>query len=97
MASRTPSSRSLTSVTVTVGPNVSSRTALLSSGTPDFHRTSTALVTEILTALSLLAAIALAAREAFQPRQLPVGVLTGVVGGIYLAGLLAREWRKGRA
>lgn len=38
----------------------------------------------------------LAAREAFQPRQLPVGVLTGVVGGIYLAWLLGREWRRGR-
>ena len=38
-----------------------------------------------------------AAREAFQPRLLPVGVLTGLVGGAYLAWLLSREWRKGRA
>jgi iron complex transport system permease protein len=45
----------------------------------------------------LLVVTDLAAREAFQPRQLPVGVLTGVVGGIYLAWLLGREWRKGRA
>jgi iron complex transport system permease protein len=45
----------------------------------------------------LLVLADLAAREAFQPRQLPVGVLTGVVGGGYLAWLLAREWRKGRA
>jgi iron complex transport system permease protein len=38
-----------------------------------------------------------AAREAFQPRQLPVGVLSGVVGGLYLVWLLSREWKKGRA
>lgn len=44
----------------------------------------------------LLVLADLAAREAFQPRQLPVGVLTGVVGGGYLIWLLAREWRKGR-
>lgn len=45
----------------------------------------------------LLVLADLAAREAFQPRQLPVGVVTGLVGGIYLAWLLGREWRKGRA
>jgi iron complex transport system permease protein len=28
--------------------------------------------------------------------QLPVGVMTGVVGGVYLAWLLGREWRRGR-
>jgi iron complex transport system permease protein len=44
----------------------------------------------------LLVCADLAARESFQPRQLPVGVLTGVVGGIYLIWLLGREWRKGR-
>ncbi|MFI5954032.1 FecCD family ABC transporter permease [Cryptosporangium sp. NPDC051539] len=38
-----------------------------------------------------------AAREAFQPRQLPVGVVTGVVGGLYLAWLLSRERKRGRA
>ncbi|GAA4194809.1 iron chelate uptake ABC transporter family permease subunit [Gryllotalpicola kribbensis] len=37
-----------------------------------------------------------AAREAFQPRQLPVGVLTGVVGGLYLIWLLGREWGASR-
>ncbi|EXG80589.1 FecCD family ABC transporter permease [Cryptosporangium arvum] len=37
------------------------------------------------------------AREAFQPRLVPVGVVTGVVGGLYLAWLLSREWKKGRA
>lgn len=38
-----------------------------------------------------------AARELFLPRQLPVGVMTGVVGGLYLTWLLTREWRRGRA
>lgn len=38
-----------------------------------------------------------AARELFLPRQLPVGVMTGVIGGLYLAWLLTREWRRGRA
>jgi iron complex transport system permease protein len=50
-----------------------------------------------LTGALLLVVADLAAREAFQPRQLPVGVLTGIVGGVYLAWLLGREWRKGRA
>ncbi|GAA2630923.1 FecCD family ABC transporter permease [Paractinoplanes durhamensis] len=50
-----------------------------------------------LTGAVLLLIADLAAREAFQPRQLPVGVLTGIVGGAYLAWLLGREWRKGRA
>lgn len=45
----------------------------------------------------LLVLTDLAAREAFQPRQLPTGVLTGVVGGLYLIWLLTREWRRGRA
>jgi iron complex transport system permease protein len=35
------------------------------------------------------------AREAFSPTQLPVGVVTGVVGGPYLLWLLARSNRKG--
>ncbi|SDT19335.1 FecCD family ABC transporter permease [Actinoplanes derwentensis] len=55
------------------------------------------LVASGLTGALLLVLADLAAREAFQPRQLPVGVLTGLVGGLYLAWLLSREWRKGRA
>jgi len=46
---------------------------------------------------ALLAASDLAAQRLFAPRQLPVGVMTGLVGGLYLAWLLRREWRKGRA
>ena len=32
----------------------------------------------------------------FAPTQLPVGVITGSLGGIYLIWLLSREWRKDR-
>ena len=45
----------------------------------------------------LLVVTDLVAREAFQPRQPPVGVLTGLVGGVYLGWLLTREWKKGHA
>jgi len=58
--------------------------------------TGTNVLASALTGALLLVATDLAAREAFQPRQLPVGVLTGLVGGGYLAWLLGREWRKGR-
>ncbi len=34
------------------------------------------------------------AQRLFAPTQLPVGVLTGSLGGIYLIWLLAREWRR---
>ncbi|MEU6172581.1 iron chelate uptake ABC transporter family permease subunit [Streptantibioticus parmotrematis] len=37
----------------------------------------------------------LAAQRLF-PSELPVGVATGAVGGVYLAFLLARQWRGGR-
>lgn len=50
-----------------------------------------------LTGVLLLVLSDLAAREAFQPRQVPVGVVTGLLGGAFLAWLLTREWRKGRA
>ncbi len=43
----------------------------------------------------LLAASDLAAQRVFDPIELPVGVATGVVGGLYLAWLLSREWRRG--
>ncbi|HEY3687568.1 MAG TPA: iron chelate uptake ABC transporter family permease subunit [Streptosporangiaceae bacterium] len=38
----------------------------------------------------------LAAQRLFAPTQLPVGVMTVTVGGVYLAWLLFRERRKGR-
>ena len=37
-----------------------------------------------------------AAQRAFGADQLPVGVLTGVLGGVYLLWLLATERRAGR-
>jgi len=49
-----------------------------------------------LTGAALLTASDLAAQRIFAPTQLPVGVMTGAVGGVYLAWLLSREWRKGR-
>jgi iron complex transport system permease protein len=49
-----------------------------------------------LTGAALLAASDLAAQRVFAPTQLPVGVATGAVGGLYLAWLLSREWRRGR-
>ena len=42
----------------------------------------------------LLAASDLAAQRLFAPIQLPVGVVTVCIGGIYLVWLLAREARK---
>lgn len=49
-----------------------------------------------LTGAFLLVAADLAAQRVFAPMQLPVGVATGAVGGLYLAWLLSREWRRGR-
>ncbi|GAA4908903.1 iron complex transport system permease protein [Nonomuraea thailandensis] len=42
----------------------------------------------------LLAAADLVAQRLPTPGQLPVGVLTGGLGGLYLAWLLYREWRR---
>ncbi|HYG94905.1 MAG TPA: iron chelate uptake ABC transporter family permease subunit [Nocardioides sp.] len=55
------------------------------------------LVASALTGALLLVLADHAARELFQPRMVAVGVMTGLVGGLYLAWLLTREWRKGRA
>ncbi|MFT4083718.1 MAG: iron chelate uptake ABC transporter family permease subunit [Nocardioides sp.] len=44
----------------------------------------------------VLSASDYAAQRGFGDAQLPVGVTTGVVGGLYLAWLLGREWKKGR-
>ncbi|HJP76513.1 MAG TPA: iron chelate uptake ABC transporter family permease subunit [Pseudonocardiaceae bacterium] len=54
------------------------------------------LVPTALTGALLLSASDLIAQRSFAADQLPVGVFTGVLGGIYLAWLLSREWRKGR-
>ncbi|HEU5475889.1 MAG TPA: iron chelate uptake ABC transporter family permease subunit [Actinophytocola sp.] len=44
----------------------------------------------------LLAVSDLAAQRVFAPVQLPVGVATSAIGGVYLAWLIGREWRRGR-
>lgn len=49
-----------------------------------------------LTGALLLAAGDLAAQRLFAPTQLPVGIATGTLGGIYLAWLLAVQWRSDR-
>lgn len=54
------------------------------------------LVASALTGAVLLVLADHAARELFQPRLVAVGVMTGLVGGLYLAWLLTLEWRKGR-
>ena len=43
----------------------------------------------------LLAVSDLAAQRVFAPVQLPVGVATSAIGGLYLAWLIGREWRRG--
>ncbi len=45
----------------------------------------------------LLAASDLAAQRLFPDHALPVGVATGVIGGLYLIWLLSHEWRSARA
>jgi iron complex transport system permease protein len=46
---------------------------------------------------TLLVGADLLGRLLFPSRELPVGIVTGVLGGIYLLALLAREWRRGLA
>ena len=46
-----------------------------------------------LTGAVLLVASDIAAQRVFAPNQLPVGVVTGVVGGVFLAWLLVSQWR----
>ncbi|GAA4232145.1 iron chelate uptake ABC transporter family permease subunit [Actinomadura meridiana] len=45
----------------------------------------------------LLSVSDIAAQRIVAPTQLPVGVMTGVVGGLYLGWLMLTEWRAGRA
>jgi iron complex transport system permease protein len=54
------------------------------------------VVASALTGALLLSASDLAAQRVLPSTQLPVGVTTGVLGGLYLAWLLSREWRGGR-
>lgn len=54
------------------------------------------LVAAGLTGALLLLVSDLVAQRVFAPTQLPVGVVTGAVGGLYLAYLLVSQWRRGR-
>ncbi len=54
------------------------------------------LIPAALVGAVLLVGSDLAAQRVFAPTQLPVGIATSAVGGIYLAWLLAHEWRKAR-
>jgi iron complex transport system permease protein len=53
------------------------------------------LVTAALMGAALLVASDVLAQRLVESRPLPVGIGTGLVGGFYLAWLLAREWRRG--
>jgi iron complex transport system permease protein len=54
------------------------------------------LLPSAITGSVLLVVSDLVAQRLFAPAQLPVGVVTGAVGGVYLAWLLSLQWRKGR-
>ncbi|GAA3391799.1 FecCD family ABC transporter permease [Cryptosporangium minutisporangium] len=54
------------------------------------------LVPAALMGAVLLSGSDLLAQRLFSPEQLPVGIMTGALGGAYLAWLLASEWRRGR-
>ncbi|GAA1402515.1 iron chelate uptake ABC transporter family permease subunit [Pseudonocardia kongjuensis] len=54
------------------------------------------LVPAALTGAALLTVGDVAAQRIFAPVPIPVGVATAALGGIYLAWLLARQWRSGR-
>jgi iron complex transport system permease protein len=54
------------------------------------------LLSAALMGAFLVQASDLAAQRLLAPKQLPVGVMTGAIGGLYLAWLLAHEWRSRR-
>ncbi|WP_159940205.1 MULTISPECIES: iron chelate uptake ABC transporter family permease subunit [unclassified Nocardiopsis] len=60
-------------------------------------RGGTTLVGSALMGAALLAVADLVAMRALAPQQLPVGVVTAVIGGSYLIWLLYTEWRGSRA
>jgi iron complex transport system permease protein len=55
------------------------------------------VVAAALTGAVLLLASDLLAQRLFPAHALPVGVVTGVLGGLYLMWLLHHEWRRGQA
>jgi iron complex transport system permease protein len=55
------------------------------------------LLCSALTGVVVVLASDIVAQRIVPERALPVGVITGAVGGLYLAWLLTSGWRKGRA
>lgn len=55
------------------------------------------LLCSALTGVVILLAADIAAQHIVPSRALPVGVMTGAFGGVYLAWLLTSEWRRSRA
>ncbi|MET0684660.1 MAG: iron chelate uptake ABC transporter family permease subunit [Solirubrobacteraceae bacterium] len=58
------------------------------------HSPGPALVLSALTGAALVLAADVAAQRLVPSTPLPVGVMTGAFGGVYLAWLLARGWRR---
>ncbi|HEY0636692.1 MAG TPA: iron chelate uptake ABC transporter family permease subunit [Pseudonocardiaceae bacterium] len=54
------------------------------------------LTAAALTGALLLVGSDLLVQRIFPDRQLPVGIVTGAIGGLYLAYLLTSHWRRGR-
>lgn len=61
------------------------------------HTSGPPLVCSALTGIAIILASDIAAQHIVPERALPVGVMTGAFGGLYLAWLLTSEWRGGRA
>ena len=55
------------------------------------------LIPAALMGALIMQASDLIAQRLLAPKQLPVGVMTGAIGGLYLAWLLAHEWRARRS
>lgn len=55
------------------------------------------LLCSALTGAAVVLAADIAAQRLLPSGDLPVGVMTGALGGLYLAWLLTSEWRSGRA
>ncbi|WP_051713280.1 FecCD family ABC transporter permease [Spirillospora albida] len=83
--------------TATAGP-----VAFIALAAPQLAKRLTRAPGPNLPAAALMGAVLLsvsdvAAQRLLAPTQLPVGVMTGVVGGLYLGWLMLTEWRAGRA
>jgi iron complex transport system permease protein len=61
------------------------------------HTAEPPLLCSALTGAVIVLAGDLAAQHLVPSRELPVGVMTGAFGGLYLAWLLTTGWRAGRA